>query len=171
MKQQTITDLAANGVPNASLGGFVKALFLNPSFASVYHYRIYSKLFARGKIQRLLARIIWRHNTKSCGCHISPEAQIGQSLSMVHPHGVVIGGGAKIDDNVKIYQNVTLGSKAGGGDLPHLKNGATVFAGASILGSITIGENAVIGANSVVLNDVPDNAVAVGAPARIIVKK
>ena len=84
--------------------------------------------------------------------------------------GVVIGETAEIGDDVMMYQQVTLGGtgKECGKRHPTVKNGVTIAAGSKILGAITIGENAKIGANSVVLKNVPANATVVGIPARIV---
>ena len=87
------------------------------------------------------------------------------------PHqglGCVIGPNVVIGDNVAILQNVTLGAKGNGTyNPPTIGNGVMIGAGAAILGDVKIGNNVRIGANSVVLSDVPDNCIAVGAPARI----
>ena len=87
--------------------------------------------------------------------------------------GIVIGETAKVGDDCIIYHGVTLGgvSTAKTKRHPTLKNNVIVGAGAKILGNITLGENVKVGANSVVLRDVPDDSVAVGMPARIIKKE
>lgn len=81
--------------------------------------------------------------------------------------GVVIGEGVVVEDDVCIYQNVTLGSHGKKGcpsGYPHIHRGAKIFAGAVLIGKIDVGENAIIGANSVVLSDVPPDSIAVGVP-------
>jgi len=106
---------------------------------------------------------------------IKPTIEIGKNVEFVHNGlGVVIHAKAKIMDNCKIYQNVTLG---GNGKLidgvltntggPTLLDNVTVFSGACVLGPITIGENSIIGANAVVLDNIPPNSLAVGIPAII----
>lgn len=103
---------------------------------------------------------------------IHPEATIGRRVFIDHGFGVVIGQTAVIEDDVLIYQGVTLGgvSLVAGKRHPTIKKGAVLGAGAKILGNITIGENAKVGANSVVIREVPDNSTAVGIPAHIIQK-
>lgn len=106
------------------------------------------------------------------GLHISHKAKIHRSLNLPHPIAIVIGEGVVIGKNVSIYQNVTLGGArlgdAKGGNYPTVNEGAVIFAGAVVVGNVTLGKNCIIGANSVVLNDVPDNAVCAGVPAKII---
>lgn len=88
--------------------------------------------------------------------------------------GIVIAPAATIGNNCRIYQNVTIGAKdvaTGHGDpafYPKIGNNVTIYAGAVIIGHIRIGDNAIIGANSVVTKDVPANATAVGIPAKIV---
>ena len=91
---------------------------------------------------------------------------------MPHPNGIVIHPSCRIGPNCLIFQQVTLGSNEAGmrTGVPTLGGSVDVGAGAKILGPINIGENAVIGANAVVLTDVPANAVAVGIPARVILR-
>lgn len=104
---------------------------------------------------------------------IHPEANIGRNLFIDHGTGVVIGQTTIIEDNVTIYHGVTLGGVGRTGQVegkrhPTLKEGAIIGAGAQVLGDITIGAHAKIGANSVVTTDIPDGATAIGIPARVI---
>lgn len=99
---------------------------------------------------------------------VSPYCKIGYNLHVEHFFGVVIGGNTIIGDNCKIYQQVTIGQK--NSKFPVIGNNVVMCPGAKIIGDIKIGDNAVIGANAVVLHDVPANSIAVGVPARIILK-
>ena len=103
---------------------------------------------------------------------IHPGAEIGSGVLIDHGAGIVIGETAEIGDNCVIYHGVTLGGVSTSKTKRHptLKENVTVGTGAKLLGNIVIGKNVRIGANSVVLRDVPDEAVAVGIPARIIPK-
>lgn len=100
---------------------------------------------------------------------IHPFAKIGKRLFLPHPNGVIIHHDAIIGDDCIIMQQVTIGQLASGG-APTLGHGVYVGAGAKILGKITVGEKARIGANSVVLCDVPAGTTAVGSPARIVTR-
>lgn len=104
---------------------------------------------------------------------IHPAATIGRRVFIDHGFGVVIGETAVIEEDVLIYQGVTLGgvSLSHGKRHPTIKKNSVIGSGAKILGNITIGENCKIGANSVVIKDVPCNSTAVGVPARIVRRK
>jgi len=103
---------------------------------------------------------------------IHPAAKIGSRVFIDHGTGVVIGETSIIEDDVLIYQGVTLGgvSLTEGKRHPTVRKGAVIGAGAKVLGNIEIGEYAKIGANSVVVKEVPDNATAIGIPAHVIEK-
>jgi serine O-acetyltransferase len=100
------------------------------------------------------------------GSDISRDARIASSVSFPHLTGVVIHQDAVVGEDCMIMQQVTLGQTATDG-APTVERGAYIGAGAKVLGRVRIGQNARIGANAVVLQDVPDNATAVGIPARI----
>ena len=105
------------------------------------------------------------------GAEILPQACIAPGLVIKHPCGIVIGSGAVIGRDCTILQNVTVGEKlnaAGDHSYPAIGSRVTICAGAVIVGGVSIGDDATIGANAVVLHDVPPGATAVGAPARII---
>ncbi|HGH7179057.1 TPA: serine O-acetyltransferase [Bacillus luti] len=109
------------------------------------------------------------------GCDILYTADIDESVELVHNGlGCVFHPGVKIEKDCKIYQNVTLGGngKIVNGEVinkggPHLEQDVTVFAGACVLGPVKIGKGSIIGANAVVIKDVPPNSIAVGVPAVI----
>ncbi len=101
------------------------------------------------------------------GVEIHPGASIGRRLFIDHGMGVVIGETSVIGDDVTLYHGVTLGGKSlhKGKRHPTIGNGVVVGAGAQVLGNITIGARSVVGANAVVVHDVPEDATAVGIPA------
>ncbi|MFH2146073.1 MAG: serine O-acetyltransferase EpsC [Candidatus Omnitrophota bacterium] len=103
------------------------------------------------------------------GIEIHPAAKIGHGLFIDHGMGVVIGETTVIADNVTLYQGVTLGGtgKEKGKRHPNIGNNVVIGAGAKVLGNITIGDNSYIGANAVVIKDVPANSTVVGVPGRI----
>jgi len=107
------------------------------------------------------------------GIEIHPAAKIAPGLVIDHGTGVVIGETAEVGEDCLLYQGVTLGGtgKEKGKRHPTLKKNIVVGTGAKILGNITIGNNVVIGANSVILRSVPDNSICVGVPGRITKRK
>ena len=144
-------------------------LFFNyPGLIALVHYRIAHALYQ--KKWRLLSRIIMGWTQFLTNIDIHPAAQIGRRVFIDHGIGVVIGETAIVGDDVTIYQGVSLGgvSLARAKRHPTLESGVVVGAGAKVLGDILIGQNAKIGANSVVIKDVPAECTAVGIPARII---
>lgn len=104
------------------------------------------------------------------GIEIHPGATIGKRFFIDHGMGVVIGETANIGDDCTLYHGVTLGGTSWnkGKRHPTLENGVVIGAGAKVLGPITVGANAKVGSNAVVVKDVPANATAVGIPARIL---
>jgi serine O-acetyltransferase len=106
------------------------------------------------------------------GIEIHPAARLGRGLFIDHGMGIVIGETAEVGDNVSLLQGVTLGGTSTRREKRHptLQDNVTVGAGAKIIGAITIGENSRVGAGSVVVRDVPPNAVVVGVPGRVTYK-
>lgn len=120
-----------------------------------------------GKIRSLEYRI-WSVLTQS---QIPPNTVIEGGLFLPHATGIIVHPKTRIGPNCTLFQQVTLGAAQDGGGLPHLVGDVMVGAGAKVLGDVRIGAHARIGANAVVLQDVPDGASAVGVPARIILPK
>ena len=128
----------------------------------------------------LVARIISQFSRFLTGIEIHPAAKIGKKFFIDHGMGVVIGETSEIGDNVTIYHMVTLGgiSPSINSDNqrqvkrhPTLKDNVVIGSGAQVLGPLTVGENAKVGANAVVTKDVPANAVMVGIPAKNVNKE
>lgn len=115
---------------------------------------------------KMCAKIINRFIYLVFNCSIPYTTDIGKNVEIVHGIGIVLHQYSKIGDGTKIYQNVTIGNGMG----PKVGKNCIIGSGACVLGDITIGDNVKIGANAVVLHDVPDNCTAVGVPARIIKK-
>lgn len=146
-------------------------LFINyPGLWALFWYRIANKLYLKNV--PILPRLLTGIARLVTVVDIHPAATIGRRVFIDHGAGVVIGETAVIEDDVLIYQQVTLGgvSLEKGKRHPTIKSGSVLGAGAKILGNITIGHNAKIGANSVVVKDVPDNSTAIGVPAKVIAK-
>lgn len=150
---------------------FLEVFLLYPSIHCLIFYRI-GNFFYRNRLF-FLARLISQLARFITGIEIHPGAKVGKGLFVDHGMGVVIGETAEIGDNVTIYQGVTLGGtgKDFGKRHPTVGDNVIIGAGAKVLGPISIGNNSKIGANSVVLSDVPENATAVGIPSKNIERK
>ena len=144
----------------------VKAVFFHHIAHTVWNFRFY-----------LLARVISQFSRFLTQIEIHPAAKIGKNLFIDHGNGVVIGESSEIGDGVTLYHGVTLGGispsekseeQRNSKRHPTLKDNVIVGSGAHILGPITVGTCARIGANTVVLKDVPAHATMVGNPAKNI---
>jgi serine O-acetyltransferase len=147
----------------------IRAFLLNPGFSVASRHRLVFRLRQRGgPLARAIARLVWLSNVRAYGCYISSTARIGPGLLLPHPVGIVIGDDVEIGDNATIYQHVTLGRRdSRDQSYPVIGNDVVIYAGAVVIGGITVGDGAVIAANAVVINDVPAGKMAVGIPARI----
>lgn len=146
----------------------LEVYFLYAGFKAVRAYRKANWFYRHD--MKFMARFISQRARKKTGIEIHPGATIGKNLFIDHGMGVVIGETAEIGDNCIIYQNVTLGGtgKDQGKRHPTLGDNVLVGAGAKVLGPFRVGSGARVAAGAVVLDEVPDNATAVGVPARIV---
>lgn len=146
---------------------FLEVLFLYQGLHAVINYRI-AHFFYKIKFY-FLARLLSQIGRHFTGIEIHPGAQIGKGLFIDHGMGVVIGETSIIGDNVLLYQGVTLGGTGlvKGKRHPTIGNNVVIGTGAKVLGNITIGDNSYVGANAVVIKDVPPNSTVVGVPGRI----
>jgi serine O-acetyltransferase len=151
-------DPSARGVPPLEI------LAAWPGIHALLGYRVAHALYL-GKVP-ILPRLISLLVRALTGIEIHPAATIGDGLFIDHGTGVVIGETAEIGKNVTLYQGVTLGGTgfATGKRHPTVQDNVTIGSGAKLLGPITIGHGAKIGANSVVITDVPPNSTVVGNP-------
>ena len=148
-----------------------------PGVKAIFFHRI-ANFFSKTGFA-LIARIVSQFSRFLTGIEIHPAAKIGKNFFIDHGMGVVIGETSEIGDNVTIYHMVTLGgiSPSINSDNqrqvkrhPTLKDNVVIGSGAQVLGPLTVGENAKVGANAVVTKDVPANAVMVGIPAKNVNK-
>lgn len=143
-----------------------------PGLHAILVHRLSHRLWNTGFLW--LARFVSHISRIFTGIEIHPGAKIGKRVFFDHGTGIVIGETAEVGNDCTIYQGVTLGGTSlykGTKRHPTLEDGVVVGAGAQILGGFTVGANAKIGSNAVVVKPVPANATAVGSSARIIVKE
>ena len=148
---------------------FWESLVFKAGFQAVLLYRVSHWLFQRGWIN--LAWLLSRLSVALTGAEIEFNAQIGPGMFVAHPVGVVVGRGTVIGSNVTIFQSVSFGVKSWHPNdirkFPKVGNGCYFFAGAAVLGDVTVGSNCIVGANAVLTTDLPDGAMALGVPAKI----
>lgn len=143
-------------------------LLLYPSIHSIFIHRIAHKLYTYKLF--FMARLLSQITRLLTGIEIHPGAKIGKNIFIDHGHGVVIGETAIIGNNVTIYHQVTLGGKGhekGSKRHPTIGNECIIGTGAKLIGNIQIGDRCKIGANAVVLKDIPHNSTVVGVPGDI----
>ncbi|MGZ3159379.1 MAG: serine O-acetyltransferase [Burkholderiaceae bacterium] len=143
-----------------------------PGLHAIMFHRLGNWFWLNG--MRWAGRFISQFGRFFTGIEIHPGAKIGRRVFIDHGFGVVIGETAEIGDDCTIYQGVTLGGTSlnkGAKRHPTLGRGVIIGAGAKVLGGFTVGDEAKIGSNAVVVKEVPAGATAVGNPARVILKE
>ena len=148
--------------------GAINILVNTPGIHAIMFHRVAHSLYNRKHF--FTARLISQISRFLTGIEIHPGAQIGRRFFIDHGMGIVIGETAEIGDDVMLFHQVTLGGtgKDKGKRHPTVENNVIISAGVKVLGPIVIGENSKIGANAVVLHDIPKNATAVGIPAKVV---
>lgn len=148
--------------------GVFEVVFTYSGLHALWWHRIAHWLYRRRIFT--LARFISQISRFFTGIEIHPGAQIGQRLFIDHGMGVVIGETCEIGDDVVLYQGVTLGGtgKEKGKRHPTIGNHVVIGSGAKVLGSFKIGDGSFVGANAVVLREVPKNSTVVGIPGKIV---
>jgi len=154
-----------------SLASIVFGTLKDRGFRAVTLYRTGRYFRTRG--YKMLAKLIEKLIHRWCYCEISTTADIGPGFSIYHPFGLVVGTDVKAGQNLTLSMNVVLGGNIGkqrtdGGEKPILGDNVNIAAGSKVVGPINIGDNCLIGANSVVISDAPSDCILAGAPARII---
>ena len=182
LKQQLRSDFSIYNTPTLSkktskalikaLRGGVKYIYyviFIPEYKVVFWMRIVS-YFRQKKaffIIYLLAKLMHYHYYNKYGIALPIGQKIGTPVMIGHIPGIIINGNATIGNNVLIMQNVTIGSTRGKG-APRIGNNILLCAGAKIVGNVNIGDNVVVGANAVVVHDIPNNSIVAGIPAKVI---
>jgi len=163
---QMVTDIGDDwrGAPGSAARKFAGFLILDPLLLVIL-YRFSHAAYLAGRTYRPMAYAIKAMNLFVYGADIHPGATLGRRVQFAHPVGVVIGGDVVAGDDLTLEARVAIG-----GDehrqQPRIGHGVSIHTGACVAGGITIGDGAVIGANAVVLKNVPSEHVAVGVPAR-----
>ena len=148
----------------------LEVLLSYPGVHALAFHRLAHRLWHGGWLTS--ARLVSHVSRFLTGIEIHPAARIGRGVFIDHGMGIVIGETAEVGNNVSLLQGVTLGGTSTKREKRHptLRDNVTVGSGAKIIGAITIGENSRVGAGSVVVRDVPPNAVVVGVPGRVTYK-
>ena len=147
----------------------VMVALVYPGVHAIWAYRLCHKLWTTDFALRPLARILSQATRFFTGIEIHPGATIGRRFFIDHGMGVVIGETAEIGDDVLMYHQVTLGGRSRGRFKRHptIGNRVLLGAGAKVIGPITVGDGAKIGANALVIHDVPAGAVVTGVTATV----
>lgn len=156
----------------ALMGGGKHPQLLFRYWLRTYEYLINCKNIKCRKILLLIAKYKFRKYSVACSYTIPPNAfDIGMHLP--HYGGIIVNGNVKIGKNCSIRPFTVIGNKRNGdnNDVPTIGDNVTIGCNVSIIGGIKIGSNVIIGAGAVVINDVPDNSIVVGNPARILSSK
>ena len=148
---------------------FLKYFFISPAFRSLFFYRVANQKFFKTHKSRSFFSII---GSFFGGNYIPPTAKIGSGILMGKPTSIIIHPKCVIGNNVSILHGVVIGGniykEKNGQVSPFIGDNVFIGSGAKILGPVTIGENSMIGANAVVIKDIPKNSVAVGVPAKVV---
>ncbi len=159
-------DLQSIAVHGPATTGWLPPLLNYKGYVALQAFRVSNRLWRQGRTD--LALLMQSLSSDSLQVSIHPSASIGTSVFLDHATGIIVGAFVVIGDEVTILQNVTIGRMSEAPDrAPRIGRGVYLGGGATILGDISIGEFARIGAGSVVTGDVPDGCTAVGVPARL----
>lgn len=144
---------------------------INPCFALVFTYRIYSRLFrSKNKVLKILGTFMYYRACRKYSCDIHPRCNIGVPMKVGHCSDIVIGPLATVGNNAYFFNGVSIGNKHVGDadDMPELGDNVIIGTGSKILGPTKVGSNVKIGALTLVSSDVPDDSTVVGIPGRLI---
>lgn len=160
--------IAAYQARDPAARSWLEILLLYPGIKAVHSHRLAHWCYRHNL--KFLARAISQRSRRRTGIEIHPGATIGRRLVIDHGMGIVIGETAEIGDDCLIYHGVTLGGtgKDQGKRHPTIGNNVLLSTGSKVLGPFKVGDGARIAANAVVLKEVPEDATAVGVPARVV---
>lgn len=151
----------------------LKLMITNPSFKMSFWFRIGSWLESKKKwrMAYYMVFIYYKHLMYKTGIQLPIGTQVGGGIKFYHFGDVVVNRNAKIGKNASIYNGVTIGINLrpdGKAYPPVIGDNVVLCTGAKVIGNVTVGSNSVVGANAVVVKDIPDNSVAAGVPAKVL---
>jgi serine O-acetyltransferase len=149
-----------------SVRTFVAGL-LSQGFQALFVYRIFHWIQRKGVPAQPFRFLCERFIEITTGISIPARCKIGRGFRIHHFGGIIFHPTVEIGENCTVYQGVTIGDRGGAGRAAKIGNGVLIGAGAKILGEISIGDDCIIGANTVVTKDIPANSVATGSPFQI----
>lgn len=168
MLNRLIETLSAYQARDPAARSKLEIFLLYPGVHAIIYHRLAHWLYCHNL--KFLARLVSQWSRHWTGIEIHPGAKIGRRFVVDHGMGIVIGETAEVGDDVLLYHGVTLGGtgKDQGKRHPTIGNNVLIGCGAKVLGPFKVGNNSRIASNSVVLSEVPDDATAVGVPARLV---
>lgn len=166
-----IKDISRFRKIDTNISILIRYFITSSSFRTIFFHRVLSLQLVRNKFLRKIIIIFGLIITE---IEIPPSAKVGGGLLIPHPKCIFISDRCIIGENVTISQGVTIGGnifkEKNGRKSPIIGNNVLIGAGAKVLGPVNIGKNSIIGANAVVIKDIPKNSVAVGIPAKVVKK-
>ncbi|MFH5822406.1 serine O-acetyltransferase EpsC [Georgenia sp. AZ-5] len=168
LRQQLLEDLQAARRRDPAARSLAEVALAYPGVHALWMHRLAHRMWHASPLLKLPARLLSQFARARTGIEIHPGARLGRRLFIDHGMGVVIGETAEVGADVVMFHGTTLGgtSMSRGKRHPTVGDRVMIGAGAKVLGPVTIGPDARVGANAVVVKDVPAGAVAVGVPAR-----
>lgn len=173
-KNLIISDIKRNVKGKITISAFIKNYCIKESVKVSVWLRLgnffYNKKSILFRFLFYFSKVYYKHIEHKTGIQVPIGTDIGYGLKFFHHGCIIVAQSAKIGNNVSIHQGVTIGRVFAGNyaGVPTIGNNVVIFAGAKLLGNIKVGDGAVIGANAVVVKDVPSNAVVAGIPAKVI---
>ncbi len=161
-------DIRATRARDAACNDYLAPLLFFKGYRALQGYRVAHWLWTHG--HKVTALYLQSMISARLNADIHPAARIGEGVTLDHATGLVVGETCVIENEVSLFQDVTLGGtgKEGGDRHPKVRHGVLISSGAKILGNIEIGESAKVGAGSVVLKDVPAHTTVAGVPAVVV---
>jgi len=168
LRRLLVEDLRTAQRRDPAARGLLEIALAYPGVHAVWAHRVTHRMWTSNPLLKLPARLLSQAVRALTGIEIHPGAQLGRRLFIDHGMGVVIGETAEVGEDVVLFHGTTLGgvSMSKGKRHPTVGDRVVIGAGAKVLGPVRVGSDVKVGANAVVVKDVPDGEVAVGVPAK-----